>query len=55
LKEISKAEADESLRPPGSGIGIGFGETWTALEGIEKLWCDRHGASFELRVWVTEP
>ena len=54
-KDISKAEADESLRAPVSGIGIGFAETWTTLEGIEKLWCDRHGAFFELRVWVTEP
>jgi hypothetical protein len=53
-KEIAKEEADESLRPPGSGIEIGDGETWIELDGTEKLWCETHRAFFELRVWIKD-
>jgi hypothetical protein len=53
-KEIPKEDADDSLRPPGSAIEMGDGEVWKELAGVEKLWCEAHGAFFELRAWVKE-
>ncbi len=53
-REITTHVAQESLRPPGSGIMIGDGENWRLLNGMEKLWCEDHRIWFELRVWVRE-
>jgi hypothetical protein len=51
-KRIKKADAEECLRLPGSGIEIGDGEEWKQLEGAEELWCKTHRVFWEMKVWV---
>lgn len=53
-KEIRERDAMESLRLHGTGIMIGDGENWRELKDVERMSCKRHGAEFEIRVWVKE-
>jgi hypothetical protein len=53
--EVEKAEAEIMLRVPGCGReNIGDGETWTKVEGVEKIWCEECKIWWEFRVWVRE-
>lgn len=53
--EVEKEEAERILRFPGSGGGnIGDGETWTKVEGVEKIWCDECQIWWEFRAWARE-
>jgi len=51
-KEIGDSEAQESLKGPAGNIEIGDGQIWEKLDGMEKLWCDRHKFFWEMRVWA---
>ncbi|KAH6680198.1 hypothetical protein B0J14DRAFT_557566 [Halenospora varia] len=53
-REISRHEAEDCIRPLGSGIMVGDGEDWKGLEGKEELWCPRHRTWWGVEGWVRE-
>jgi hypothetical protein len=54
-QEVKKAEAERILRFRGSGGEIlGDGETWTRVEGAEKIWCEHCKVWWEFKAWIRE-
>jgi hypothetical protein len=53
-REIRKEEAYDTVRRSQMNIVIGDGETWLEMNGVEKLWCEKHGLFMELRAWVRD-
>lgn len=51
-RQISTWDAEECLRPEGSGIEVGDGEEWVRMDGEERLWCGRCGVGWGLEGWV---
>ena len=49
---ITHFDAEDCIRPEGSGIMIGNGEDWEKLDGYEKLWCDGHKCFVRLDAWI---
>ncbi|KAH8667998.1 hypothetical protein BGZ60DRAFT_431294 [Tricladium varicosporioides] len=53
-RQISKHEAEDCIRPLGSGIMVGDGEDWKGLGEKEELWCPSHRIWWGVEGWVRE-
>ena len=49
---ISPLDAEDCIRPEGSGIVIGNGENWERLNGEDRMWCDQHQCFWKLEAWA---